>query len=340
MKVKNIEFAPLWLPLNRRLETFAVAIMLSLFLFTGIAGTVCLAYIVLGTRFWWIGVAYMAWMVLDRNFASSGEPSKYRIRNIRDWRLWSLVRRYFSIKLVKTHELPADKSYLFATHPHGTFSAGVFSNFLTHASPFRDMFPGLKPFMIILGVHFYMPFHRELYISLGFREPSEKSLVNILDGKKGNVAVLMVGGVTEAFQSYPGPVHIVVNKRKGFVRVALKTGASLVPVFSFGENNAYEKYEVAADSVWHKLLKFINWKSDRVVPNGRGFFQYTFGIMPRRCSIVTVVGKPIDLPKISNPTKEEIDKYHKMYVTELTKLFEEHKNKYSTYPEEMNLVLD
>lgn len=58
----------------------------------------------------------------------------------------------------------------------------------------------------------------------GFREPTEESLINILDGKKGNVAVLMVGGVSEAFQSFPGPIHLVANKRKGFVRVALKTG--------------------------------------------------------------------------------------------------------------------
>lgn len=49
-------------------------------------------------------------------------------------------------------------------------------------------------------------------------------MVNILDNKKGNVAVLMVGGVSEAFKSFPGPYHLILKNRKGFVRVALKTG--------------------------------------------------------------------------------------------------------------------
>lgn len=52
------------------------------------------------------------------------------------------------------------------------------------------------------------------------------------------------------------------------------------------------------------------------------------------------VGKPIDVPKIPNPTAEDIDKYHKIFVDELTKLFEEHKTKYSKNQEELNLVLD
>lgn len=59
---------------------------------------------------------------------------------------------------------------------------------------------------------------------LGLRESSEESLINILDNQKGNVAVLMVGGVSEAFKSFPGPYHLILKKRKGFVRVALKTG--------------------------------------------------------------------------------------------------------------------
>lgn len=52
------------------------------------------------------------------------------------------------------------------------------------------------------------------------------------------------------------------------------------------------------------------------------------------------MGKPIDLPKIENPEEEIIEKYHQIFTEELTKLFEEHKTKYSKNPDEMKLVLD
>lgn len=56
--------------------------------------------------------------------------------------------------------------------------------------------------------------------------------------------------------------------------------------------------------------------------------------------ILFTVGKPIDVPKIVNPEKEDIEKYHQIFIEELIKLFEEHKTKYSLHPDEMELVLD
>lgn len=34
---------------------------------------------------------------------------------------------------------------------------------------------------------------------------------------------------------------IYIKKRKGFVHLALQSGAHLVPVYSFGENDAYDQ---------------------------------------------------------------------------------------------------
>lgn len=46
--------------------------------------------------------------------------------------------------------------------------------------------------------------------------------------------------------------------------------------------------EAEPNSFWDKVLKFIKWKSGRKIPVGRGFFQYSFGIVPRRHPIVSV----------------------------------------------------
>lgn len=41
-----------------------------------------------------------------------------------------------------------------------------------------------------------------------------------------------------------------------------------------------------------------------------------------------VVGVPIVLPKIDNPTKDMVKSWHDKYVAALTKLFEDHKGAY------------
>ncbi len=41
-------------------------------------------------------------------------------------------------------------------------------------------------------------------------------------------------------QVEPGTFNVVLGRRKGFVRLALQTGSSLVPVVSFGENDMFQ----------------------------------------------------------------------------------------------------
>ena len=38
-------------------------------------------------------------------------------------------------------------------------------------------------------------------------------------------------------------VRLILNKKKGFVKLALRCGVSLVPTFSFGEAAIYDKVE-------------------------------------------------------------------------------------------------
>ena len=51
--------------------------------------------------------------------------------------------------------------------------------------------------------------------------------------------MLAIGGADEALHAAPGTCDLVLKRRKGFVRVAVQTGASLVPVIAFGENEMY-----------------------------------------------------------------------------------------------------
>jgi len=54
--------------------------------------------------------------------------------------------------------------------------------------------------------------------------------------KQGRGITIVVGGAQESLLAKPGSLRLVLQRRKGFCRVAIRTGAWLVPVLSFGEN--------------------------------------------------------------------------------------------------------
>ncbi|PIO63776.1 diacylglycerol acyltransferase [Teladorsagia circumcincta] len=151
-----------------------------------------------------------------------------------------------------------------------------------------------------------MMIRRELLLLLGCIDASKESIEYVLDSREtGRAVVIVVGGAEEALDAHPGYHTLVLKSRKGFVREALKTGAYLVPVYSFGENEVFE--------------------------------QLTFGYLPFRKPIDTVVGAPIPVKKTENPTQEQIDELHEIYIEKLNSLFEEHKQRYGV-PAETKLI--
>ena len=46
---------------------------------------------------------------------------------------------------------------------------------------------------------------------------------------------------------------------------------------------------------------------------------------PKPAPLIVVVGKPIKIPKITNPTPEDISKYHNILINEMRRIFEENK---------------
>ena len=67
---------------------------------------------------------------------------------------------------------------------------------------------------------------------------------------------------------------------------------------------------------------------------GRGIFQYSFGILPKRLPLTVVVGKPIRVEEFGipsggcQPTQEQVDKVHAEYLKSLRDLYNEYNPKY------------
>lgn len=153
---------------------------------------------------------------------------------------------------------------------------------------------------------------------------------------------LVVGGAQEALNARPGVYKLVLKRRKGFIKCAIQTGAPIVPVFSFNEVEVYDQLSNEPGTRLRRIQEVIK-KVTTIAPVvfiGRGFFQYSFGLMPRRYPITTVVGEPLETVKNTSPTNTEIEEYHEKFVFALTKLFEEHKHKYINNADKTRLIIE
>ncbi|TKR57491.1 hypothetical protein L596_030747 [Steinernema carpocapsae] len=101
--------------------------------------------------------------------------------------------------------------------------------------------------------------------------------------------------------------------------------AYLVPVFTFGENDVYTQVSNERGS-W---VRFIQTKIKEITGispalfNGRGIFNYSFGLLPHRVPLNIVFGAPIPVEKVEHSTRKQVEELHKKYCEALTKLFDD-----------------
>lgn len=97
---------------------------------------------------------------------------------------------------------------------------------------------------------FWFPFRREVVVSSGAISSHARSIEHVLKSpRKGRLISIVLGGAEEALDSHPDNFALNLMSRKGFARLAIKHGASLVPVYHFGETSLYRQ-------VWHKRREY------------------------------------------------------------------------------------
>lgn len=293
---------------------------------------------VLFTQFWWVMCLYFVWFIYDFDTPRLGSRNWVWYRGSRIWRYFA---DYFPIKVVKTTELSSDQNFIMGCHPHGILSIGAFIHLCTNATNFHILFPGLKTTIVTLNGQFWFPFRREIGIGLGAIECSRHSLAYLLrHPQKGRIIGIVIGGAEEALDAHPGKHTLNIMNRHGFCRIALMTGTSLVPSYSFGENDLYYQYPNPRGSRIRTIQSYIKNRFGFCPPlfMGRGFFSERFGIMPRNRPIVTVVGTPIKVKCFKSPTRLQVQALHALYCTSLIELFERHKGNYGI-PKHVHLEL-
>ncbi|CAO2613707.1 Diacylglycerol O-acyltransferase 2 [Lemmus lemmus] len=303
----------------------------SLSLSASLPAQICIAIFIglLFTRFWLFSVLYAAWWYLDWDKPRQGVRTSQFFRR---WTIWKYMRDYFPANLIKTAELDPSRNYIAGFHPHGVLAAGAFLNLCTESTGFSSLFPGIRSYLMTLTLWFRAPFLRDYIMSAGIC-PVNRDTIDYLLSKNGsgNAIIIVVGGAAESLSSMPGKNAVTLRNRKGFVKLALRHGADLVPTYSFGENEVYKQviFEEGSWGRWvqKKFQKYIGFAP--CIFHGRGLFSSdTWGLVPYSKPITTVVGEPITVPKLEYPTQKDIDTYHAMYMEALVKLFDNHKTKF------------
>jgi hypothetical protein len=288
---------------------------------------------------------------------------------------WPFFRHYFQLwyDLFDFHhnldiDMDADPSknktedsslLIYSTHPHGVIPI---HGYLWCA--FCDQhFPNRYGFGALTDIAMRLPLLRHVMSWLSSTSATKKVLLKRMN--VGDNLYILPGGVSEIFLACPGRQHHVIKTpRRGLMKLALETGAVLVPIYVFGANDFYSQLATYESSSTGPPRGAINDRTkrtgqtaaptnpfgkaqrriSRVTRGGFTFFWGQYGSplpFEVKCSMVlgdplepvpgtlgqerTVEGNKMTCKKISNPTEEQIDELLYRYTDALIRLFEQYK---------------
>lgn len=205
---------------------------------------------------------------------------------------------------------------VFGFHPHGAVCCGFSWNGCWNKK-FEDL-AGTTMWLCDRVLREDNPFFKVVCDWHGTIESLSKRTLLKYMGRKNNVAFIP-GGFEDATIMEYGKHYTAMKKRTGFIKYALQHGYRLHPVYTFGETESYYTPCTGA-------LKFRLWLNKFGIPAivPVGFLGVPFLPLPAP-KILTYVGKAIQLPKIAEPSKDDVAKWHKTYCEALVALFEANK---------------
>ncbi|RHY31291.1 hypothetical protein DYB32_003626 [Aphanomyces invadans] len=221
--------------------------------------------------------------------------------------------------------------YVFAYHPHGIL---ILSRISTYAGNFEKLFPGIVARALGATPMFFIPMAREICLWFVAQQIVSCNAERILKEKMS--VIVYPGGSKEIFLTDPNSKQttLVLNKRLGFIKLAVRYGADVVPTFVFGEKWMYNIWN-PPQSVRHFFLSTL--KVPLLLFWGR-FFTWLPKRLTGKRRFGVVFGKPIPVTQNENPSEDELIQIHALYKEELTDLFTRYKAEFG-YDDDEVLVI-
>ena len=231
------------------------------------------------------------------------------------------ITKYLSINFVwpRSCQRPAlqDTPVIFCVVPHGVAPIGI-TAYPLWSRLWNDRTCRWTAAPLVLKIPLVGFFMKKI----GYIPASQKPILNTLTEKKQNVGVIL-DGIDGMFEEHSANVEIaVLKKRKGIVKIALKAGVPLVPVYGFGHSSLWT---VVVDPFG--FLKKLSHTMGASLTPFFGRWGWFLG-PPRRIPVSVVLGNPVQCPQMAEPTQQDIDKYHQQLLDSYMELFETHKEAY------------
>jgi hypothetical protein len=253
--------------------------------------------------------------------------------------IYAAALEYFGsrVALPDSLQLREDKQYLFGLHPHAVHMIGSCNFNWTHpANAVYRKFPGVVERLRCgaASVLWYVPYVRESLLWAGWIDVGRRTLEKHLS-EGANIGII-IGGEQETLVTENGKDKVVLGGRKGFVRLAMRHGAHLVPTYTFNLNSSFSFHpgllrapRVALQRMFQVCIPvtFGRWGTPMPYPTP---------------GLLFVIGEPIEVPaKSADSGKLDeaiVDELHAKYVAALQKLFEEFKTE-AGYPAHAQLEI-
>jgi 1-acyl-sn-glycerol-3-phosphate acyltransferase len=228
----------------------------------------------------------------------------------------SFTERPLPKEFVK-EEAAAGAQFIFATFPHGCGCEYriAMDGIIQQVMPNIIAKNNLR--VLAASVLFYIPIIREMSLWTGCISASRKTAERALENKRS--LLILIGGEAEQIMTTHGEEKVYLSKRKGFIKLAMRKGVAVVPLYVFGCNDYFYTSKMFY-SLRYKLMRNLGI----CIPLCAGLWGSSSCPLPKKTTIV--FGKPLRFKmEGSEPTTEELDAAHTLFTKELISLFDDHK---------------
>lgn len=255
-------------------------------------------------------------------------PQSYVPTTLQSW-IAIYTCKYFSFRFITEERLPhpdrtpnGEKYHprIMVAPPHGVFPYGNILAMLVWPAMFGQSFRGLASSAALRP-----PIFKQVLRSIGVIDASRQTARKALEG--GESLGISTGGVAEVFETNDDDECILLKERVGLIKLAIRTGADLVPCYLFGNTKLLGCWAGEGIPYGRSVLERISRKLGfaLILVHGRFFLP-----IPFRKPVLGVMGRAIPTHHIQceDPTPEQIEIIQAILLEEMEGIFDRYKHLY------------